>query len=412
MSALSSSPSPSPSSSTTTTTTMSSCFCILSLISISLLVSASVSASASISISGGSSILVTAFSTRTTTSYNNKNNKNNKNRQQQQQQQYRRSFSNDNNNGSSQQFLSSISSSSSPSALTLAACDISSAMELPVVNELVSSYGYCLKNHFFPTQSITNAVLTMVGDGFAQSKENSDNNSNSQEQEQEQQQQQNQESVYDPKRGMTYFFKGLGSGILWAIWFEQADVLSKELTQSTLSHYHIPSLPSQQQHIETALQTIISILMEQFLICPILFATWDIPITSIMSGTDVKQIPKQIDDKLIPLLTANAKVWTLVNVITYNIPLQYRLLFTSGASIVSETINSGITSKQGIEVTPVPVVPQQQTIQIINNKRNLGETTIDRTTPVLATATIAATTVGGGGGRMKLRNTNSTFVAL
>ena len=381
---------------------MSSCFCILSLISISLLISAS----ASISILGGSSILVTAFSTTTTTttiSYNNNNKKNNKNRQQQQQ--YRRSFSNDNNNGSSQQFLSSISSSAS--ALTLAACDISSAMEIPVVNELVSSYGYCLKNHFFPTQSITNAVLTMVGDGFAQSKENSDNNSNSQEQEQ----QQNQESVYDPKRGMTYFFKGLGSGILWAIWFEQADVLSKELTQSTLSHYHIPSLPSQQQHIETALQTIISILMEQFLICPILFATWDIPITSIMSGTDVKQIPKQIDDKLIPLLTANAKVWTLVNVITYNIPLQYRLLFTSGASIVSETINSGITSKQGIEVTPVPVVPQQ-TIQIISNKRNLGETTIDRTTPVLATATIAATTVGGGGGRMKLRNTNSTFVAL
>ena len=361
--------------------------------------------------------MVTAFSTTTTTttiSYNNNNKKNNKNRQQQQQ--YRRSFSNDNNNGSSQQFLSSISSSS---ALTsLAACDISSAMELPVVNELVSSYGYCLKNHFFPTQSITNAVLTMVGDGFAQSKENSDNNNNNNNnQEQQQQQQQNQESVYDPKRGMTYFFKGLGSGILWAIWFEQADVLSKELTQSTLSHYHIPSLPSQQQHIETALQTIISILMEQFLICPILFATWDIPITSIMSGTDVKQIPKQIDDKLIPLLTANAKVWTLVNVITYNIPLQYRLLFTSGASIVSETINSGITSKQGIEITPVPVpvpvVPQQQqTIQIINNKRNLGETTIDRTTPVLATATIAATTVGGGGGRMKLRNTNSTFVAL
>ena len=106
-----------------------------------------------------------------------------------------------------------------------------------------------------------------------------------------------------------------------------------------------------------------------------------------------------------------------MNIITYNIPLQYRLLFTSGASIVSETINSGITSKQGIEMertpVPVPVVPQQQTIQSINNKRNLGETTIDRTTtPVLATATIAATTVGGGGGRMKLRNTNSTFVAL
>jgi hypothetical protein len=201
---------------------------------------------------------------------------------------------------------------------------------------------------------------------------------------------------------MTYFFKGLGSGILWALWFEQADMLSRELTQSTLSHYHIPS--SLQSHIETILQTMINILMEQFLICPILFTLWDIPITSVMRGTEVKQIPKQIDDKLIPLLTANAKVWTLVNVITYNIPLQYRLLFTSGASIVSETINSSITSKQEIQI-PVEQVPQTSQISSnTNNNRNLGDA-IDSTTPVLAAAAV-------GGGRMELRNTNSTFVAL
>jgi hypothetical protein len=144
--------------------------------------------------------------------------------------------------------------------------------------------------------------------------------------------------------------------------------------------------------------------MEQFLICPILFTLWDIPITSVMRGTEVKQIPKQIDDKLIPLLTANAKVWTLVNVITYNIPLQYRLLFTSGASIVSETINSSITSKQEIQI-PVEQVPQTSQISSnTNNNRNLGDA-IDSTTPVLAAAAV-------GGGRMELRNTNSTFVAL
>ena len=392
---------------------MPSCFCILSLISISISISISilVSASISASISGGSSILITAFSTTTTSSYN--NNKNN-NRSK-----YRRSFSNDHEDDDNNNNNNNNGSSSSSSALNLAC--ISSAMELPVVNELVSSYGYCLKYHFFPTQSITNAVLTMVGDGFAQSKENSDNNN-----EQEQQQQKELErsvnnvynkhyeneneienesytsSTYDPKRGMTYFFKGLGSGILWALWFEQADMLSRELTQSTLSHYHIPS--SLQSHIETILQTMINILMEQFLICPILFTLWDIPITSVMRGTEVKQIPKQIDDKLIPLLTANAKVWTLVNVITYNIPLQYRLLFTSGASIVSETINSSITSKQEIQI-PVEQVPQTSQISSnTNNNRNLGDA-IDSTTPVLAAAAV-------GGGRMELRNTNSTFVAL
>jgi len=285
--------------------------------------------------------------------------------------------------------------------------------DIPIMSDLVSTYGYCLKHHYFPTQSMTNAVLTMVGDGFAQSKENSDNM-------QEQQQQSSCSSTttaiiqcnYDPKRGMIYFFKGLGSGVLWAWWFEQADVLSRELTQLTLSHIHglfttitllLSSSSSrfQQQEIldftttmtatttvvaaataivtstttllaqqtERIIQTTINILMEQFLVCPILFTVWDIPVTAMMRG-DIKasQIPEQIELKLVPLLIANAKVYTFANIITYNIPLQYRLLSASAFSIISETINSGITSSSQVQI------PQTSQTKIVNNKtRKLQE---------------------------------------
>jgi len=293
---------------------------------------------------------------------------------------------------------------------------LSSAItDIPIMSDLVSTYGYCLKHHYFPTQSMTNAVLTMVGDGFAQSKENSDNM-------QEQQQQSSSTTAttaiiqynYNPKRGMIYFFKGLGSGILWAWWFEQADVLSRELTQSTLSHIHglfdttttlllsssLSQFQQQQeildftttmtttttvvaaataivtstttllaQQTEKIIQTTINILMEQFLVCPILFTVWDIPVTAMMQGdTKASQIPEQIESKLVPLLIANAKVYTFANIITYNIPLQYRLLSASAFSIISETINSGITSSSQVQI------PQTSQTQIVNNKtRKLQE---------------------------------------
>lgn len=241
-----------------------------------------------------------------------------------------------------------------PTAST--ALPVSFSGELPLVGDLISTYAYCLKYHYFPTQSITNAVLTAVGDGLAQAHEEKERMSadstipN--------------RNYYDPKRGLVYFFKGLGSGIMWAWWFDAAEVWSMELTHSVLSQTSngleavefasttsTEVLDAQGQ----ALRTGINILLEQFLVCPILFTVWDIPVTSLMRGSSFERVPAQIREKLAPLLVANAKVWTLVNIVTYNIPLEYRLLFTSAASIVSESINSGITSKQ-IE-TPAPPIP-------------------------------------------------------
>lgn len=250
-------------------------------------------------------------------------------------------------------------------------------MEVP---DLVSTYGYCLKYHYFPTQSITNAVLTAVGDGIAQSEEAGSNDVDVDVDVDNTKNQLGGGYSYDPKRGLVYFFKGLGSGILWAWWFDFAEVWSMELTQSALSQVATTTTSNFQQQSTTemlefatgtsvvasttavlsfqaqAVRTAINIALEQFLVCPLLFTFWDIPVTASMRGSPLRQIPAQIREKLPPLFVANAKVWTGVNLVTYNIPQEYRLLFASGASIVSESINAGITSKRTVEEPPQPIV--------------------------------------------------------
>jgi hypothetical protein len=229
---------------------------------------------------------------------------------------------------------------------------------------------------------MTNAILTVVGDGVAQfqdaSRHEQDDNENNDNYKIDDDPTNNAKSdinrnYYDPKRGLVYFFKGLGSGVLWAWWFDMAEVWSMELTQSALSFgtsssssalFELQSTTDVLSVPGQTIRTAINILMEQFLVCPLLFSLWDVPVTSLMRGSPMGQVPAQIHDKLLPLLVANAKVWTLVNVVTYNIPLEYRLLFTSAASIVSESINSGITSKEIVvvpETTTTTTTSKQQT---------------------------------------------------
>lgn len=273
---------------------------------------------------------------------------------------------------------------------TSTALQVSFSGDLPIAGDLISTYAYCLKYHYFPTQSITNAVLTVVGDGLAQTHEENERLSASSDATIP------NRNFYDPKRGLVYFFKGLGSGIMWAWWFDMAEVWSMELTHSVLAQTASNGFEEAVEFASTttsvldaqgqAIRTGINILLEQFLVCPILFTLWDIPVTSVMRGSSVERVPDQVREKLVPLLVANAKVWTLVNIITYNIPLEYRLVFASAASIVSESINSGITSKQ-IETLPPPVVPVSASDSSVVSGHAFG---IDST----ATAAVMAATVG------------------
>lgn len=222
----------------------------------------------------------------------------------------------------------------------------------PSITECIGSgYSYCLDNYYLPTQAATGALCASVGDVIAQFSERN-----------EVKEEGDSESLeYDPVRTFHYFLKGIGGGIMWAYWFDMSEPLSNSLTQSVLGSpqgdelFFQESFPSMALK-ERATRTVINIMMEQFFVSPLLFMVWDIPLPALLRGTPLRQIPNQIQSKMGPLFVANAKVWTLVNLITYNIPVEYRVLFSSCADIVWQSINAGITSQE-ISPATVPLPP-------------------------------------------------------
>jgi len=101
-------------------------------------------------------------------------------------------------------------------------------------------------------------------------------------------------------------------------------------------------------------KTASSILMEQFLACPVVYSLWDIPVPALLAGTPPARIPGIVRDKVPGLLLDNAKVWTVANVIVYNLPVQWRVFAVSvaeifWASIVSSVATSGTSAVGFIE---------------------------------------------------------------
>lgn len=158
------------------------------------------------------------------------------------------------------------------------------------LEDLSAIYSSLIGAHYYPTQSVVGGIFCFVGDAIAQLVVQDDNS--------------DRKGSYDPQRGVIYFCKGLGGGILWASWFEVVDPLANQLTGAVLLGQ------SASPSVEQGLRTAISILLEQFLVCPIFYSCWDIPLPALLRGSPPRQIPAQIREKLSPLLVANAKVWT------------------------------------------------------------------------------------------------------
>eukprot|EP00428_Durinskia_dybowskii_P023874 CAMPEP_0170230808 /NCGR_PEP_ID=MMETSP0116_2-20130129/15137_1 /TAXON_ID=400756 /ORGANISM="Durinskia baltica, Strain CSIRO CS-38" /LENGTH=238 /DNA_ID=CAMNT_0010481577 /DNA_START=292 /DNA_END=1003 /DNA_ORIENTATION=- len=209
-----------------------------------------------------------------------------------------------------------------------------------------------LENYYLPTQAATGALCASVGDVIAQTTERNEATAENSE-----------VPEYDPVRTFHYFLKGIGGGIMWAYWFDMSEPLSNSLTHSVLgsSSGEEEALAFQEAFSTMALKermtrTFINIFMEQFFVSPLLFMFWDIPLPALLRGTPLRQIPNQIQSKMGPLFVANAKVWTVVNMITYNIPVEYRVLFSSCADILWQSINAGITSQE-ISPASAPLPP-------------------------------------------------------
>jgi hypothetical protein len=64
-----------------------------------------------------------------------------------------------------------------------------------------------------------------------------------------------------------------------------------------------------------------------------------------MNGAPVESVPGQAKEKIGPLLLENAKVWSFLNVVIYNLPVQYRLPTMSVADIFWHSVIASVAAE-------------------------------------------------------------------
>lgn len=162
----------------------------------------------------------------------------------------------------------------------------------------------------------------------------------------------------DTERLQRFMLKGCGSGVLWSNWFAISDQWCSSLTarldlsmSTTMIH-------------EGLVYTVASILLEQFIWCPVVYSCWDLSFPALLRGETFGEIQGVIRRKLGGLLLANAKVWTLVNLVVYSIPLEWRVILTTIVDLFWQSFVSKTTaSSLDLSVPPEAIQVQRNYMQ-------------------------------------------------
>uniref|UniRef100_A0A7S4AYH8 Uncharacterized protein n=1 Tax=Chrysotila carterae TaxID=13221 RepID=A0A7S4AYH8_CHRCT len=170
----------------------------------------------------------------------------------------------------------------------------------------IESYEQLLLTSPLLTKAVTNAALFAVGDLLAQRVESPD-------------------AEVDLQRLSKFVLTGLGSGVLWATYYDFADELMSPIDDMTS-------------------RLVSSILVEQFLWCPLVYSAYLIPCKVLLDGGTPADVVSQVREKLGSLLLANAKVWTPANIIIYSTPLEWRLLCSNCVDLIWSAVCSNLVS--------------------------------------------------------------------
>jgi len=144
--------------------------------------------------------------------------------------------------------------------------------------------------------------------------------------------------VLDKKRTFQFMLKGFGEGFLWTFWYRNAEQWTFAITRSLLGGQVVSHL------VRTLVGTFVSLLLDLMLACPFIYGLWDIPFPALLRGTPMRKLPTVIHEKLGEMLLASVKVWTPVNILIYNVPVQYRVYIMSCADVFWQMIVSSITT--------------------------------------------------------------------
>lgn len=182
-----------------------------------------------------------------------------------------------------------------------------------------AAYSHCLTHHHLATECVTAGVMAGLGDYLAQ-------------------RQQTTAKKYNPRRTIHFILKGFGEGIMWSFWYHQAEGWVSSMTNGALGKGLLIA------RLVPVFRTICSLLLDLLVACPLIYGMWDIPFPALMAGMPLRQIPQQIRSKLGTMMMASAKLWTPVNILIYNSPLQYRVLIMAIADVFWQSIVSSIAS--------------------------------------------------------------------
>mmetsp|Transcript_8329 Transcript_8329/g.12828 ORF Transcript_8329/g.12828 Transcript_8329/m.12828 type:complete len:341 (-) Transcript_8329:19-1041(-) len=217
---------------------------------------------------------------------------------------------------------------------------------------ITESYGTSLVNHPLTTKSLTAGLLCGISDVIAQIK-------------------QQKGDSYNIARTIRFASKGCLGGIIWMYWYEWIDHFllndsggvsyNSIWTRAILPASIGDSVQSFAQNHRGAVTTMLSMVMEQFLWCPVVYGMFEIPLATLLNGGTIQSIPTEINTKLQGLLVSNAKVWTPANLLIYNAPLEWRLVLSNIMDVFWQSIVSDVAADCGGDKIPVLVVEEEGT---------------------------------------------------
>ena len=164
------------------------------------------------------------------------------------------------------------------------------------------------------------------------------------------------------KRTYKFMMKGFGEGFLWTLWYRNAERWSLAITSFLTGNITNPFLT-------TLIGTFVALFLDLTLACPFIYGLWDIPFPALLRGKPLRKIPGEVKEKLGEMLSASIRVWTPVNILIYNVPVQYRVYIMSIADVFWQSIVSSITSSNNAEPTTTcePVIDGVQTAQPVQS---------------------------------------------
>lgn len=151
-----------------------------------------------------------------------------------------------------------------------------------------------------------------------------------------------------------FALKGFFGTSIWAIWYDLSDhILSEENILSAILWLGFTEMGDALLNV---IRTVVLVLAEQFITCPLIYGLWEIPMSTLLNGAPASRITYEVKDKLVDMLVENAKLWTFANILIYNVPLQYRTGLANIMDVIWQSIVADFAAKCGNENDGVNVV--------------------------------------------------------